>query len=256
MIHVAFLFHDNVVDKSDFRRDAPSAPAAFDNKFSVFGGDFLLGRATAALSRLGDNEVVELLSTVFANLAEGEVLQTKEMDVGPSIASPPPSHSSLSDEVDFSSLHAQPLHAEGPHPDRWCTYLKRTYLKTASLMVKGARAAVVLGGCREGEIWKEVAYAYGRNVGIAFQVRCPSFGNDPFSSYEPTRSQLVDDILGKPDLRLGLATGPILYAAEEYPELEPLIARRFKHDGDVEQVGLLHDCCFPFANEGFSHTLG
>ena len=71
-----------------------------------------------------------------------------------------------------------------------------------------------------------------------------------------TRSQLVDDILdfssstdlGKPgsgaDLRLGIATGPVLYAAEEYPELEPLIAREFKHDGDVERVSLGHYCFF------------
>jgi hexaprenyl-diphosphate synthase len=39
------------------------------------------------------------------------------------------------------------------------------------MMAKGARSAVVLGGSREGEIWKEIAYAYGRNLGIAFQVR-------------------------------------------------------------------------------------
>ena len=54
--------------------------------------------------------------------------------------------------------------------EMWNIYLKKTYLKTASLMAKGARAAVVLGGAREGEVWKEVAYAYGRNLGIAFQV--------------------------------------------------------------------------------------
>ena len=37
-------------------------------------------------------------------------------------------------------------------------------------MAKGARCAVVLGGCKEGEIWKEIAYAYGRNLGMGFQV--------------------------------------------------------------------------------------
>ena len=88
---------------------------------------------------------------MIANLIEGEILQVK--DTG---------------EIDLSSLHAAPAHAE--IPDRWSTYLKKTYLKSASLTAKGARAAVVLGGCREGEVWKEVAYAYGRNLGIAFQV--------------------------------------------------------------------------------------
>lgn len=59
MIHVASLLHDDVIDKSGLRRGAPSAPAAYGSKLSVLGGDFLLGRATAALSRLGDHEVVE-----------------------------------------------------------------------------------------------------------------------------------------------------------------------------------------------------
>lgn len=40
--------------------------------------------------------------------------------------------------------------------------------------------------------------------------------------------------MGKPavnDLRSGLATAPTLYAAEEFPELLPLIQRRFKEVG-------------------------
>ena len=52
--------------------------------------------------------------------------------------------------------------------------------------------------------------------------------------------QLVDDMLdytgsstalGKPalnDLQSGLATAPVLYAAERHPELRPLILRKFK----------------------------
>jgi hexaprenyl-diphosphate synthase len=41
-----------------------------------------------------------------------------------------------------------------------------------SLMAKGARAAIVLGGCREGEVWKEAAYAYDRNIAIT-DPSCP-----------------------------------------------------------------------------------
>ena len=170
MIHVASLLHDDVIDMSDLRRGAPSAPAAFGNKLSVLGGGFLLARASAALSRLGDNEVVELAASVVANLVEGEILQMKETGTLSSIESPPSLHSTMSGEVPLSSLHASPSHTEVPHSDRWLTYLQKTYLKTASLMAKSARAAVILGGCTEGEIWKEVAYAYGRNIGIAFQV--------------------------------------------------------------------------------------
>ena len=148
MIHVASLLHDDVIDESSLRRGAPSAPAAFGNKLSILGGDFLLGRASAALSRLGSAEVVELISSVIANLVEGEILQMKAVNGR--------------DE----SENVRPALGK----DSWNIYLQKTYLKSASLMAKGARAAVVLGGCREGEIWKEVAYAYGRNLGIAFQV--------------------------------------------------------------------------------------
>ena len=149
MIHVASLLHDDVIDESSLRRGSPSAPIAFGNKFSILGGDFLLGRASAALSRLSSLEVVELLSSVITNLVEGEILQMKAV------------HGR--DESD----RIRPALGKG----NWNIYLQKTYLKTASLIAKSARAAVILGGCREGEIWKDVAYAYGRNLGIAFQVR-------------------------------------------------------------------------------------
>lgn len=51
----------------------------------------------------------------------------------------------------------------------------------------------------------------------------------------------VDSALGKPggaDLRLGLTTGPVLYAWEEHAEMGPLIERRFEREGDVELVRL------------------
>ncbi|KAL4252450.1 FPP/GGPP synthase family protein [Abortiporus biennis] len=206
MIHVASLLHDDVIDKSPLRRGAPSAPAAFGNKLTVLAGDFLLGRTSAALSRLGESEVVELIASVIANLVEGEILQLK-------------------------TVHGADLGMTGVTKptvagDLLNIYIQKSYLKTASLIAKGARAAVVLGGCKEGEVWKEVAYAYGRNLGIAFQLV------DDILDYEAG-----ENTLGKPggaDLHLGLATGPALYAWEEHPEMGPLIERKFKHDGDVE----------------------
>lgn len=45
------------------------------------------------------------------------------------------------------------------------------------------------------------------------------------------------DEVGKPagaDLKLGLATAPVLFAWEEYPELGKLIKRNFDKEGDVE----------------------
>lgn len=45
--------------------------------------------------------------------------------------------------------------------------------------------------------------------------------------------------MGKPtaaDLKLGLATAPVLYAARKYPELNALIMRRFSKAGDIERT--------------------
>jgi geranylgeranyl pyrophosphate synthase len=62
------------------------------------------------------------------------------------------------------------------------------------------------------------------------------------------RAQVTDDVLdftgksqllGKPaltDIRSGVVTCPVLYAAEEFPELTPLILRKFREPADVEQA--------------------
>ena len=56
-------------------------------------------------------------------------------------------------------------------------YLQKSYFKTASLMARGAHLAVILRDCIQGKIWREIAYAYDRNLDITFQVSCcSSFG--------------------------------------------------------------------------------
>lgn len=168
MIHVASLLHDDVIDNAGLRRGAASAPAAFGNKLAVLAGDFLLGRSSTALSRLGSSEVVELISGVISNLVEGEILQMQAAAVSGSGGARALSELSL---AEMGLDQRAPVRGVPLNREMWNIYLRKSYLKTASLIAKGARAAVVLGGTREGELWKEVAYAYGRNIGIAFQVR-------------------------------------------------------------------------------------
>ena len=159
LLHTASLLHDDVIDGSALRRGAPSAPAAFGNKLSVLGGSFVLGRTTAALARLGDGEVTQLIASVYSDIVEGEIMQTKEIRTDVK-------------RKGNGIVDAQKTCTAGKMGSREALniYLRKSYLKTASLMAKGARGAVVLGGCKEGEIWKEIAYAYGRNLGMAFQV--------------------------------------------------------------------------------------
>jgi hexaprenyl-diphosphate synthase len=140
MIHAASLLHDDVIDASSTRRNNPSCVSVFGNKMSILGGDFLLGRASVALARLRNAEVIELMATVLANLVEGEFMQLKNI--------PNPGIEQQESAIDY--------------------YLRKTYLKTASLISKSCRSAAVLGGSSM-EV-TDAAYSFGRNLGLAFQV--------------------------------------------------------------------------------------
>ena len=200
LIHTASLLHDDVIDYSTSRRSSPSANIAFGNKMAVLAGDFLLGRASVALARLRDAEVIELLATVIANLVEGEFMQLKNTAL---------------DE-------RKPVWTE----DTITYYLQKTYLKSASLISKSCRAAALLGQSSAPVV--EAAYSYGKNLGLAFQLV------DDMLDYTVTQTEF-----GKPagaDLELGLATAPLLFAWRDNPTLGVLVGRKFAADGDVQQV--------------------
>jgi hexaprenyl-diphosphate synthase len=200
LIHTASLLHDDVIDFSTTRRSQPSANTMFGNKMAVLAGDFLLGRASVALARLRDPEVIELLATVIANLVEGEFMQLKNTAL---------------DEKNPSWSEETITY-----------YLQKTYLKSASLISKSCRAAALLGECAPGVV--DAAYSYGKNLGLAFQLV------DDMLDYTISGAEL-----GKPagaDLELGLATAPLLFAWKDRPELGMLVGRKFAGDGDVEKV--------------------
>ncbi|KAJ3773697.1 terpenoid synthase [Lentinula raphanica] len=188
MIHVASSLHDDISNELHASSDGAG------NKLAILGGDFLLGRACTALSCLGDDEVVELVATVIANTVEGTIWKAGNVGTRgiPVLTSP----------------------AQG-----WKRYLNQIYLGSVSLLAKAGRAAVILGGCKEGEIWKEIGYMYGLHIGFA--------------------NQLMRDIdafeEGSQNFNEG-PTGPLLYAWEDHSHLQPIIQRHFSEDGDVEHV--------------------
>ncbi|GJN75433.1 coq1 putative hexaprenyl diphosphate synthase [Purpureocillium lilacinum] len=205
IIHTASLLHDDVIDNASSRRGLPSANLEFGNKMATLAGDFLLGRACVALAGLHDPEVMDLVSAAIAKLVEGEFMQLKNTQY------------------------------DDPNP-KWsaealCYYLQKSYLKTASLISASSRAAALLGDADSKTV--DAATAYGRNLGMAFQVV------DDILDY--TRSGTD---LGKPagaDLELGLATAPLFFAWKQMPELGVLIGRKFQHEGDARDMVLRSD---------------
>ncbi|XP_028392446.1 decaprenyl-diphosphate synthase subunit 1-like [Dendronephthya gigantea] len=193
MIHTASLVHDDIIDLAESRRGKPSTHNIWGEKEAVLAGNYIMSRATIALAKLGNTEVIKLLSKVLDDLVRGEFMQMGSR--------------------------------EDPN-ERFTHYLDKTFKKTASLLAYTCKSVALLAnGSKEVQ---DLAFEYGRNLGMTFQLV------DDVLDFNSTQ-----EILGKPaaaDLRLGLATGPVLFASEEFPEITAFIMRRFKGEHDVEET--------------------
>jgi geranylgeranyl pyrophosphate synthase len=106
------------------------------------------------------------------------------------------------------------------------SYLKKSYYKTASLICYACRSTALLGGHAYGSTVATACEEFGFHMGLAFQIQ------DDILDFTAAAN-----ILGKPalaDMNLGLSTAPILYAAQEFDHLRPLVKRRFKEKGDKQ----------------------
>ncbi|EFP12550.1 CRE-COQ-1 protein [Caenorhabditis remanei] len=197
MIHTASLVHDDVIDEANTRRGSASVNAVWGNKMSVLVGDFILARATQILCSIGKPNVISVMASIIEDLVLGEFMQ---MSATPSEATP---------------------------QQRMNAYIEKTHRKTASLFASSCRSTAILADPNNLNL-HQTAYEYGRNLGIAFQLA------DDLLDFIAT-----SDEMGKPvaaDLKLGLATAPVLYASQQYPELITMLLRKFKHEGDAEKA--------------------
>lgn len=105
-------------------------------------------------------------------------------------------------------------------------YIEKSFYKTASLIAASCKAAAVISGANK-NIQNHV-YNYGKHLGLAFQII-----DDILDLTGST------EILGKPagsDLRNGNITAPILFAAEEQPELQQIIERELYKTTDTTRA--------------------
>merc|ERR1712127_1113042 len=106
------------------------------------------------------------------------------------------------------------------------SYLRKSYYKTASLICYACRSTALLGGHSYNSNVATACEEFGFHMGLAFQIQ------DDILDFTA-----AENVLGKPalaDMDLGLSTAPILYASQEFPQLKPMIMRRFKDKGDKQ----------------------
>jgi octaprenyl-diphosphate synthase len=168
-IHTATLLHDDVVDGSGMRRGKRTANLIWGNPASVLVGDFLFSRAFELMVEDGSLKVLRILSHASAVIAEGEVDQ----------------------------LTAQRrIETDEDH------YLEIISAKTAALFAAACRVSPVVA--EAGEDAELALEAYGRNLGIAFQL---SDDVIDYASDAATMGKGVGD-----DFRDGKMTLPVILA--------------------------------------------
>lgn len=166
LLHTASLVHDDIVDESDMRRGQASVNALWGAQAAVLVGDYLFSKSMRHCVSSGNLGVMELVSKLGQDLADGELLQ---LDLT--------RRDTFSDEPYYSVV------------DR----------KTAALFYTSARTGAMLGSNGEDDKAVEEISRYAFLLGRAFQLRDDIFDYDEQNqSGKPTGNDLREGKLTLP----------------------------------------------------------
>ena len=134
LVHLATLYHDDVMDEAELRRGTPSANARWGNNIAILAGDYLFATSSRLVSRLGP-EAVRIIAETFAQLVTGQMRETRGATRG-------------LDAVEH--------------------YLRVVYEKTACLISASGRFGATFSGADPEQV--ERLSRLGSIVGTAFQI--------------------------------------------------------------------------------------
>ena len=76
LVHLASLYHDDVIDEATIRRNVESVNSRFGNLVAIVAGDYLLARSAAIAASLG-TEIAALLADTLGRLCQGQVTEVR-----------------------------------------------------------------------------------------------------------------------------------------------------------------------------------
>ncbi len=135
LVHLASLYHDDVMDEATMRRNVESVNARFGNLIAIVAGDFLLARSAEIAAGLG-TEIAGLLAATLGRLCQGQIAEVR------------------------SAFQKNRTREE---------YTETIACKTASLMATSCRIGALTGGLPREQV--EAYTEFGRYFGMIFQVR-------------------------------------------------------------------------------------
>jgi len=134
IVHLATLYHDDVVDEAASRRGRSSVNATWGNTVAILTGDFLFARASEISAELG-TDVSRLLARTIALLCDGQIREVERTG--------------------------------RPNPDE-AAYMEIIRRKTASLIAASCRLGGMLSDAHPGAV--ERLEDLGMSLGMAFQL--------------------------------------------------------------------------------------
>jgi heptaprenyl diphosphate synthase len=196
LVHLATLYHDDVMDEAQMRRGAPSANARWGNNIAILAGDYLFATASRLVSRLGP-DAVRIIADTFAQLVTGQMRETRGAVEG-------------ADEIEH--------------------YLKVVYEKTACLIAASGRFGATFSGADEAQI--ERLARLGGIVGTAFQISDDiiDIDSDPDESGKVPGTDLREGVHTLPVLFALRESGP------DTGRLRELLARPIDNDEELAEA--------------------
>jgi heptaprenyl diphosphate synthase len=76
LMHLASLYHDDVMDEAEVRRNVDSVNARYGNLIAIVAGDYLMARSAAIAADLG-TDIAGLLARTLAWLTRGQVSEVR-----------------------------------------------------------------------------------------------------------------------------------------------------------------------------------
>jgi heptaprenyl diphosphate synthase len=135
LVHLASLYHDDVMDEATIRRNVESVNSRFGNLVAIVAGDFLLARSAEIAAGLG-TEIAGLLAATLGRLCQGQVAEVR------------------------SAFQVSRTRND---------YTQAISGKTASLMSTSCRIGALTGGLPVDQV--DGLTDFGRSFGMIFQVR-------------------------------------------------------------------------------------
>ncbi|HEU5469925.1 MAG TPA: polyprenyl synthetase family protein [Actinophytocola sp.] len=134
MVHLATLYHDDVMDEATMRRGEVSVNARWDNTIAILTGDFLFAHASRLVADLG-SDAARIIAETMGELVTGQMRET----IGP---------------------------RDGEDPVRH--YLSVIGQKTGSLIATAGRYGGMFSGAGPEQV--RALHRYGEIIGTAFQI--------------------------------------------------------------------------------------